>query len=132
MQVREAEYRPELSSIELISELRDLLSTERHAERLICRYLADLADRIRARSDMLLDAYVDEFHATRCFFQLGVRDTRERVRIGRALRLLPRVHHLIPQASGGAHSRANCIVLCTTHHRLLHEGKLRIIGDTER
>jgi hypothetical protein len=59
MQVPEAEYRPELSSIELISELRDLLSTERHAERLICRYLADLADRIRARSDMLLDAYVD-------------------------------------------------------------------------
>jgi hypothetical protein len=91
MQVPEAEYRPELSSIELISELRELLATERHAERLISRYLADLADRIRARSDMLLDAYVDEFHAARCFFQLGVRDTRERVRIGRALRQLPRI-----------------------------------------
>ncbi len=91
MQVTDAEYRSELSSLELISELRDLLSAERHAERLICRYLADLADRIRARSDMLLDAYVDELHAARCFFQLGVRDTRERVRIGRALRLLPLV-----------------------------------------
>jgi hypothetical protein len=56
MRVTDAEYRSELSSLELISELRDLLSTERHAERLICRYLADLADRIRARSDMLLDA----------------------------------------------------------------------------
>jgi hypothetical protein len=41
------------------------------------------------------------------------------------------VHHLIPQASGGAHSRANCVVLCTTHHRSLHEGKLHISGDAE-
>jgi len=36
------------------------------------------------------------------------------------------------QAHGGEHSRRNCLVLCTTHHRLLHEGKLSIEGDAER
>ena len=41
------------------------------------------------------------------------------------------VHHLTPQASGGAHSRKNCVVLCTTHHRLLHEGKIGITGNAE-
>jgi predicted Rossmann fold nucleotide-binding protein DprA/Smf involved in DNA uptake len=25
----------------------------------------------------------------------------------------------------------HCVVLCTTHHRLLHEGKLQITGDAE-
>ena len=87
----DTEYRPDLSSIELISEVRELLTTERSGQRLICRHLADLADRIRARSDLTLDAYADEFHAARCFFQLGMRDTRERVRMGRALRVLPLV-----------------------------------------
>jgi hypothetical protein len=42
-------YRPELPTAELILEVRKLLATERHAKRLTCRYLADLADRIRAR-----------------------------------------------------------------------------------
>ena len=41
------------------------------------------------------------------------------------------VHHLTPRTNGGEHSRSNCIVLCTTHHRLLHEGKLHITGDAE-
>jgi len=71
--------------------VRHLLATERRAERLICRYLADRADRIRQRRDAALDAYADELHAARCFFGLGVRDTRERVRIGRALRELPHI-----------------------------------------
>ena len=42
------------------------------------------------------------------------------------------VHHLTEQAHGGEHSRANCLVLCTTHHRLLHEGKLRIECNADR
>lgn len=29
------------------------------------------------------------------------------------------------------HSRSNCLVLCTTHPRLLHEGKLTISGNAE-
>ncbi len=41
------------------------------------------------------------------------------------------VHHILEQARGGAHSRGNCLVLCTTHHRLLHEGKLLLSGDAE-
>jgi hypothetical protein len=85
------DYRPELSTPALIAEVRRLLFSERRAGRLVCRYLADLADRIHARRDGELMAYVDELHATACFFDLGARETRERVRIGRALRGLPQV-----------------------------------------
>lgn len=41
------------------------------------------------------------------------------------------VHHIVEQVQGGVHSRSNCLVLCTTHHRLLHEGKLTISGDAD-
>jgi hypothetical protein len=41
------------------------------------------------------------------------------------------VHHLIARAEGGDHSRSNCITLCSTHHRRLHEGKLLITGDAD-
>lgn len=89
------EYQPQLGTRELIAEVRLLLATERRAGRLICRYLADLADRVRQRQDPALDAYADELHAARCFFGLGVRDTRERVRVGRALRDLPHVERAL-------------------------------------
>src|SRR5688572_20617559 len=84
-------YQPNLTGAELIAELRELFATQRRAEQLICRYLADLADRIAQRRDVALGAYADELHAARCFFGLGVRETRERVRVGRALRNLPRI-----------------------------------------
>jgi hypothetical protein len=87
----ESRYRSQLDTRDLVAELRRLLTSQRRAERLICRYLADLADRVRDRQDPELAAYVDEFHAARCFFQLGVRETRERVRVGRALRQLPEI-----------------------------------------
>jgi hypothetical protein len=41
------------------------------------------------------------------------------------------VHHLVARADGGEHSRRNCITLCSTHHRLLHEGKLLITGNAD-
>ncbi len=41
------------------------------------------------------------------------------------------VHHITFQSEGGEHSRRNCLCLCTTHHSLLHEGRLRIEGDAE-
>jgi hypothetical protein len=87
----ERDYRPGLPTRQLVAEVRGLLATERRAERSVCRYLADLADRVQARRDANLDPYVDEFHAARCFFGLGARETRERVRIGRALRQLPQI-----------------------------------------
>ncbi len=87
----ETEYRPALATVELIFEVKRLLATERRVERLICLYLADMADRIRQGQDNALWAYADEFHAARCFFGLGVRETRERVRVGRALRQMPQV-----------------------------------------
>lgn len=85
------EYHPELATLELLGEIRRLFATERRIEHLVCRYLADLADRIRQGRDAALWAYADELHAARCCFGLGMRDTRERVRIGRALRQLPRI-----------------------------------------
>jgi hypothetical protein len=88
-----SDYRPELATADLIIEVRRLLTTERRAERLICRYLADMADRIRARSDRELDVFLDEFDAAKTIFGLGARETRERIRIGRALRQLPGVEH---------------------------------------
>ncbi len=41
------------------------------------------------------------------------------------------VHHLTFQSEGGEHSRSNCVCLCTTHHARLHDGRLRIEGDSE-
>ena len=41
------------------------------------------------------------------------------------------VHHIIARSEGGEHSRSNCLVLCTTHHHLLHDGKLELSGDAE-
>src|SRR5688500_3515651 len=56
------DYHPQRSTPSLIAEVRRLLFTERRAGRLVCRYLADLADRIHERRDAELTAYVDEFH----------------------------------------------------------------------
>jgi hypothetical protein len=87
----ERDYHPRLPTSRLIAEVRRLLATERWAERLVCRYLADLADRVQARQDAELGAYTDEYQAARYFFGLGAREMRERVRVGRALRRLPRI-----------------------------------------
>jgi hypothetical protein len=85
------DYHPELATPELIIQIRRLLAAERRVGRLVCRYLADLADRIHGQRDRELLAYVDEFQAAACFFELGAREVRERVRIGRALRELPQI-----------------------------------------
>jgi hypothetical protein len=85
------EYRPGLATWQLIVEVRELLAAERRAERLVCRYLADLADRVQQRQDLALHRYADELHAARSCFGLGARDARERIRVGRALRQLPQI-----------------------------------------
>jgi len=85
------DYLPGLSTSALVVEVRRQLGSERRAGRLVCRYLADLADRIRERGDSELVGDVDEVQAAACFFDLGARETRERVRIGRALRSLPQI-----------------------------------------
>ena len=85
------EYAPELPTLDLIASVRRLLRCERRTERLICRYLADLADRVQQRRDRELDAYADEIHAVRVCFGLGARQARERIRVGRALRTLPQI-----------------------------------------
>ena len=41
------------------------------------------------------------------------------------------MHHIVPQEHGGEHSRRNCVCLCSTCHRKLHDGLLRIEGDAD-
>src|SRR6187399_1318460 len=64
-------YRAGLATCELIAEVLRLLGIERGAERLVCRYLADLADRIERRRGLALTAGSDELRAACCCFGLG-------------------------------------------------------------
>lgn len=41
------------------------------------------------------------------------------------------VHHIEPREHGGAHSRSNCVTLCTSCHERIHDGRLSIEGDAE-
>jgi hypothetical protein len=91
MQSDVRDYRPDLPMPELIAVIRGLLEEQRRVERLVCRYLADLADRVDARGCDVLGGYGDIHHASRCLFGLSVRRTRESVRMGRALRRLPHI-----------------------------------------
>jgi hypothetical protein len=84
-------YRGDLSISDLVATLRALLDEQRRAERLICRYLADFADAVDARGRGIAGGFSDIYHAARCLFAMGVRKTRERLRVGRALRVLPRI-----------------------------------------
>lgn len=38
-------------------------------------------------------------------------------------------HHVLHWAGGGETSRENCLLLCSAHHGLLHEGGFRIKAD---
>ena len=48
MNCDDCQYRPKLPMPELIVAIRRLLEAERHVDRLLCRYLADMADQIRS------------------------------------------------------------------------------------
>ncbi len=88
------DYRHGLSAEELVGMLQSLLAAERTAMRLACRYLADLADIMDNMEDGACGAligYADVYHAAECLFELGAHSTRERIRVGRALRSLPQI-----------------------------------------
>jgi hypothetical protein len=87
-------YRRGLSGEDLVDTLQGLLAAEQRALRLTCRYLADFADCVESGSCSILAGYSDVHQAATCLFGLGKHSTRERVRVGRALRSLP----LIEQA----------------------------------
>jgi hypothetical protein len=38
------------------------------------------------------------------------------------------IHHIVFRSQGGSHASWNLVVLCNGHHRLLHDGFLRITG----
>ena len=92
-------YRPGLSTSDLLRELARLLEEQRHGERLVSRYLADLADSFDARRGMA--PYADVYHLARAELGLGVRATRERVRVGRALKALPAIEQSFVQGEIG-------------------------------
>jgi hypothetical protein len=57
---------------------------------------------------------------------------RDRCRVpGCSRRRYVDIHHIDERAAGGVHSRRNCLCLCDTHHRMLHERRLVITGDAE-
>jgi hypothetical protein len=85
-----ARYQAELGAIELDRALAQLLETRRQTEWLLCRYLADIAEGRRFRE---IGCYSDILHYARERHGLSVKATRERLRIGRALRALPRIEH---------------------------------------
>ena len=39
------------------------------------------------------------------------------------------VHHIVPRVHGGAHTAHSLCLLCTAHHRAVHDGRLRIHGE---
>jgi hypothetical protein len=41
------------------------------------------------------------------------------------------LHHIRPRSLGGDHRAGNLVCLCSAHHRLVHEGALAIVVDTE-
>lgn len=79
-----------LTTHELCLEIERLSETERRTEWLLCRHLAELADRYDRRAPEL-GAYADVYQLARLRFGMSVRRVRERVRMGRALRGLPRI-----------------------------------------
>jgi len=76
-----------------------LLEERRLGERLVCRYLVDLADRVGTRGGV--GPYADVYHLARAELKLGVRSTRERVRVGRALQVLPAIEQSFVQGEIG-------------------------------
>lgn len=89
--MNDTSYRAHLGTAELIGVLSRLIEHQRTVEHLLCRYLADLADRIAEHAHASLSGYSDIYHAARCLFGMGARRTRDRVRIGKALRELPEI-----------------------------------------
>ena len=81
-------YRAGLGIHELMGELRRLLRMHGRADRLICRYLADLADGRAELSSLVMD-YGGVVELVRARLRLTRKSIRERIRVGRALRVLP-------------------------------------------
>lgn len=82
------QYQPTLDAMQLMGELRRLLVAQRRADRLICRYLADLSDGMDNYSAFVL-VYADVCDLVHARLRLSFRAIRERIRVGKALRTLP-------------------------------------------
>jgi len=84
-------YRPGLDVDDLLGTIARLLRSQRGADGLICRYLADLADGLIRWPGLILEhGGVDQL--ARCKLGLTRRASRERIRVGKALRKLPALY----------------------------------------
>ena len=71
-------YRSELAFDQLVSEVRGLLGQHRAAEQLVCRYLADMADRIAEhRLGVRKTPFADIQHAASCLFRMSTLEFRD-------------------------------------------------------
>jgi hypothetical protein len=59
------------------------------------------------------------------------RDKRRCTVPGCAGRFWLHLHHVRPFVAGGGHEPANLLTLCACHHRLIHEGHLRVEVDDD-
>ncbi len=110
------DYRDGLSAEDLVATLQSLLAAERTTMRLTCRYLADLADNMDDGAwgaCGALAGYADVYHAAECLFGLGAHSTRERIRVGRALRSLPQIEEALV-AGDLSYSRAREVTRVAT------------------
>ena len=41
------------------------------------------------------------------------------------------MHHIVHEARGGPTDAANCMLLCTFHHRAVHEVGWRVLGNAQ-
>ena len=125
-------YVPGLDPSVLLSETRRMLGIEQRAEWLVCRYLADLADEKRFRA---FGWFSDIYHFARLKLALGARRTRERVRIGRALRDLPEIEEAFAErrVSFARVREITRVATATTEHVLIDlEGRPRRIPKARR
>src|SRR6187200_1028409 len=81
-------YRAALTVDELMGRLKRLLLMHDRADRLICRYLADVADGMSEWSVLVME-YGGVVEMIRARLGLTRKSIRERIRVGRALRALP-------------------------------------------
>jgi len=84
------EYRAALDGLDLMQELRRLFAGQRRADGLICRYIADLQENMGKLPSLMV--YGTIFELVRAKFGLSLRSVRERLRVGRALRMLPELN----------------------------------------
>ena len=96
------------------------------AERLMCDPLV---------SKVVHDSDGQELSTTKAKRAIPTRTRREVARRDRSCRFgscrkrgFVDIHHITPRGNGGGHDEDNLILLCPTHHHLVHESGWKVVG----